>query len=304
VRYTEYEVNVLGATPPNFYDIRVYGTIGGTEIVRAGSVFLSALTCGFYLVLGFALGLERAARGRRSASTLPLLVLVGAGILLTQTRSAILAALIVALLAFRPAAGRSRHWRTQMGILLVGLLILAVPAALSTGLARRVAGATNNADNSSAAHVSAFWTGLHTVEHHPLGLGLGTSAGVGQRAGASSASGAVIPENAYLQLGIELGIAGALAFAALTIALVRQLRATARLRAHAVIAATSAAMTGLAVAAWFLQAWIDFSVAWTVWGVAGAALGAARAPAPAAADDLDFAASDPVISRAGQPIAA
>lgn len=304
VRYTEYEVNVLGGTPPNFYDIRVYGTIGGSEIVRAGSVFLSALTCGFYLVLGFALGLERAARGRRSPLTMPLLVLIGAGILLTQTRSAILAALIVALLAFQPAAGRSRQWRTQLGILLVGLLILAVPAALSTGLARRVAGASNNADNSSAAHVSAFWTGLHTVEHHPLGLGLGTSAGVGQRSAASSASGTVIPENAYLQFGIELGIAGALAFAALTVALAVRLRAAARRRAHPTIAASSAAVAGLAVAAWFLQAWVDFSVAWTVWGVAGAALGAVRVPATASAGRFDLPAPAAVAGRAEQPIAA
>jgi len=277
IRYTQYQVGVLHSTPPNFYDIRVYGTIGGTQIVRAGSVFLSALTCGFYLVLGFALGLERQARGQAPPWVMPALVAIGAGILLTQTRSAILAALIVALIAFQRAAGRRRHWRTQLGILLAGLLVLAVPAALSTGLAKRVSSAGHSSDHSSAGHVSAFWHGVHTVEAQPLGLGLGSSAGVGQRF-QSQDGGAVIPENDYLQVGIELGVAPMLLFAALSVALVLSLRAAARRHPHGVISAAWAAAAGLVVAAWFLQTWIDFSVAWTVWGVAGAALGAAGAP--------------------------
>jgi hypothetical protein len=278
IRYTQYEVGILHATPPNFYDIRVYGTIGGGQIVRAGSVFLSALTCGFYLVLGFALGLERAARGRSSPWLVPALVVIGAGILLTQTRSAIVAALIVALIAFQPAAGRKRQWRTQLAILMAGLALLAVPAALSTGLARRVAGATNNSDQSSAGHVSAFWSGVHSIEANPLGLGLGTSAGVGQRFAAQDSE-VVIPENDYLEVGIELGVVPMLLFAVLTVALVLNLRAAARRRPDAVIAGAWAAAAGLAVAAWFLQTWLDFSVAWTVWGLAGAALGASRAEA-------------------------
>ncbi len=285
IRYTQYEVGILHSTPPNFFDIRVYGTIGGTQIVRAGSVFLSALTCGFYLVLGFALGLERAARGRGSPWLVPALVVIGAGILLTQTRSAILAALVVAFIAFQPAAGRSRHWRTQLAILVAALGLLAIPAALSTGLAKRVTGATNNSDHSSAAHVSAFWTGLHNIEAHPLGLGLGTSAGIGQRF-AGQGGDVVIPENDYLEVGVELGLVPMMLFAVLSVALVLSLRAAARRRPHEVIAGAWAAAAGLAVAAWFLQTWLDFSVAWTVWGLAGAALGASwaepRERAPAA----------------------
>jgi hypothetical protein len=278
IRYTQYEVGILHTTPLNFYDIRVYGTIGGTEIVRAGSVFLSALTCGFYLVLGFALGLERAARGRGSPWLLTALVAIGAGILLTQTRSAIVAALVVAFIAFQPAAGRKRHWRTQLAILVAALAVLAVPAALSTGLAKRVMGATNNSDHSSAAHVSAFWTGVHNIEAHPLGLGLGTSAGIGQRF-ASQGGNVVIPENDYLEVGIELGFLPMLLFAVLSVALVLSLRRAARSRPDAVIAGAWAAAAGLAVAAWFLQTWLDFSVAWTVWGLAGAALGPSLAGA-------------------------
>jgi hypothetical protein len=303
IRYTQYEVGILHTTPPNIYDIRVYGTIGGTEIVRAGSVFLSALTCGFYLVLGFALGLERTARGRSAPWLVPALVVIGAGILLTQTRSAILAALIVAFIAFQPAAGRKRHWRTQMAILVAALALLAVPAALSTGLARRVAGATNNSDHSSAGHVSAFWTGVHTIEAHPLGLGLGTSAGVGQRF-AGQGSDVVIPENDYLEVGIELGVAPMLLFAALSVALVLSLRAAARRRPHAVVAGVWAAAAGLVVAAWLQQTWLDFSVAWTVWGLAGAALGPSYAEARSPAAATVGAHSGAPLLGAEHPVAA
>ena len=303
IRYTQYEVGILHATPPNFYDIRVYGTIGGTEIVRAGSVFLSALTCGFYLVLGFALGLERAARGRGSPWLLTALIVIGAGILLTQTRSAILAALVVAFIAFQPAAGRRRHSRTQLAILVAALALLAVPAALSTGLAKRVTGATNNSDHSSAAHVSAFWTGVHNIEAHPLGLGLGTSAGIGQRF-AGHGSEVVIPENDYLQVGIELGVLPMLLFGVLSVALVLSLRSAARRRPDPVVAGTWAAAAGLVVAAWLLQTWLDFSVAWTVWGFAGAALGAgwAEARQRAPADAPPALSGAPV--RSEHPVAA
>jgi O-antigen ligase len=192
--------------------------------------------------------------------------------LLTQTRSAILAALIVGWLAFRPAAGRRRHWRTQLAFVAAALAIVAVPAAISTGLSKRITAPTSNSDNSG--HIWAFWSGVHSIEHHPLGTGLATSAGAGQQY--QQTAGLVVPENNYLQVGVELGVVGGLVFVALTIALVFSLRRTARRRPNPAIAATAATMAGLAVAAWFLEPWFDFSVAWTVWGLAGAALGASR----------------------------
>lgn len=275
IQYTRYEIGVLGGNPPNPYDIRVYGLIGGTTIVRAGSVFLSALTCGFYLVFIFALALERAARGQSRRLMIATVMLIGAGLLLTQTRSAILGALLVVWLAFRPAAGRNRHWRTQLAIGVAALALVAVPAAASIGVLRRVEAVRNNSDHSSAAHESAFWRGLKTIEHHPLGLGLGSSAGVGQQF-ATQGSEIVVPENNYLQVGIELGVVPMIVFIALIVALIRSLRAATRRRSHAVITAAWMAAAGLAVTAWFLQVWIDFAVAWTFWGLAGAALGVSR----------------------------
>ncbi len=278
LQVTHYEIDVLHGFSPNPSDVREWANVGGTQIIRAGSVFLSPLTCGFYLVLGWALALERVARGQGRRLMLAALVVIGAGLLLTQTRSAILGALVVTFLAFRPAAGRKRHWRTQLAIVVAGLAIIAVPAGVSTGVVGRVTSPTTNSDN--AGHISAFWEGVHSIEHHPLGLGLGSSAGVGQLA-TSDASQTVIPENDYLQVGIELGVLPMLLFVLMTAVWIRSLWSAARRRPSPELTAAAAAAAGLAVSAWFLQVWIDFTVAWTVWGLAGAALGAARARVPA-----------------------
>jgi hypothetical protein len=206
--------------------------------------------------------------------------LVGAALLLTQTRSAILGALLVAVLAFRPAAGRGRHWRTQVALLLAALALVAIPAAAGSGLSERVASSQNSSDQSTAGHVAGFSDGVSTIGRHPFGVGLGTGAGTGQR---FDVQGDVIAENNYLEVGDELGVLPMLVFVALTVALLVALRRASREDPDALITAMWTAGVGLAVAAWFLQTWSDFAVAWTFWGLAGAALGIARRPATVAA---------------------
>lgn len=273
IGYTRYQLGVLHAVPVNARDIRVYGVIGSTKFVRTGSVFLSALTAGFYLVIGFGLAFERVTRPARTWRSTLVAMLIGTGILLTQTRSAILAGLVVVAVAFAPAAGRGRHWRTQLALVVAALALIAVPAVVSSGVGRRVRSTTaSNSDNQG--HVSGLFAGLDTIRAHPLGLGLGTSAGVGQRTSAGGSQ-AVIAENGYLQVGIELGVLGLIIFAALTATLLAALRSAARRSPHAVIAGSWGALAGLAVATWFLQTWVDFGVAWTAWGLAGTAIGLA-----------------------------
>jgi hypothetical protein len=273
IKYPRYEAGVLHTYPAHPSDIRVYGIVGGARVVRIGSVFLNQLSCGWYLILPFAVGLERAVRRTASPLVLMATIVIGAALLLTQTRSAILGALVVAFLAFQPAAGRPRHWRIQVAILLTGLAILAVPAALGTGLANRVQSAGNQSDQSTAGHVSGFSSGLDTIGRHPLGLGLGTGAGTGQRFAVQND---VIAENNYLEVGDELGILPMLIFAALTVVLILRLRRVSRERFDPLVTAVWAAGLGLAVAAWFLQTWSNFAVAWTYWGVAGAVFSMAR----------------------------
>jgi hypothetical protein len=278
IKYPAYQISVLHSDVVNPQDIRVYGEIGGTRFVRIGSVLLNDLNLAFYLVLPFAVGIEKAVRRKASPVALLTLIAIGAALLLTQTRSGIIAGLIVAFVALLPAAGRPRHWRTQVAIILGGLAVIAIPAAVSTGVVNRFGQVNNKSDQSTAGHEAGFWSGIDTIGANPLGQGLGTAAGVGQRFGVANDK---VPENSYLDVGDELGILPMLLFTGLTIVLILRLRRVAGQEVDPLVTAAYAAAAGLAVAAWFLQVWLDFSVAWTLWGTAGAMLGLAPARAPA-----------------------
>src|SRR5579859_3093442 len=54
IKYTQYQIAVLHSHVPHPNDIRVYGTLGGSRFVRVGSVFLDSLSCGWFLILPFA----------------------------------------------------------------------------------------------------------------------------------------------------------------------------------------------------------------------------------------------------------
>jgi len=272
VGYPQYEQAVFHSPLLNPFDITVHGSVGGIQIVRIGSVFIDQLTLAFWLVLPFAVAFERVVRRVATPAVLLATILVGAALLLTQTRSAILAGLVVAVLSLQPAAGRPRHWRTRAALMLAGLALLAVPAAFGTHLATRFADTNTTADNSSAGHLSRFSVGLQTLAHHPLGQGLGTGAGTGQRYHLLNTT---IPENAYLQVGDEVGILPMTMFIALTLTMLGYLRRAARRSNEPLVTAAWAAGTGLAIGGLFLQTWLAFPVAWTFWGIAGAAVGLA-----------------------------
>ena len=298
IKYTQYQSVVLHSQVPNPGDIRVYGYLGGTKFVRVGSVFLSSLSCAWFLILPFAVGVERLIR--RTATPLGRMatLLIAAGLLLTQTRSAILGALVVTLLALVPAAGRPRHWRTQVALVLIAVAALGIPAAFATGVARRVESVGSQGNQTTAGHVAGFWSGVDTMGSFPLGLGLGTGAGTGQRFQVHDDK---IPENNYLEIGDELGIAPGLLFVVLTLALLTSLGRVARRSPHPLVAICFAAGAGLALAAWFLQTWSEFAVSWTYWGLAGAALGIAARHPPTA--EPESAQEPPAVQRAPGAVA-
>jgi hypothetical protein len=274
---------VLGTALANPTDLRIYGFIGGARFVRVGSVFLDELALSWYLVLPFAVGVERVVRGRAVAFNVLATIVIGAGLLLTQTRSAIAAGLIVVLLTIPYAAGRGAHWRVRATLVIAAVAMLAIPGAFVTGVAKRVENTTSKNNLSTAGHIGGFFGGIRVLGQHPLGLGLATGAGTGQRFVVATD---VIPENNYLEIGDQLGIGPMLLFVALTITLLVWLRRAARRRAPPLATAAWASGIGLAVAAWFLQTWSNFAVAWTYWGVAGAILITARQRATAAAPSV------------------
>jgi hypothetical protein len=278
VQYLRYQVDILHSKPPSATDVLSYGDVGGRRIVRVGSVFLDPLSCGFYLVLPFAVAVERRLRERLRSGAGLLLILIAAALLLTQTRAALIGAIAVVFLALRSSAGRTSRRRTQFAVIFAAGVIVALPAVTAIGLSERVSRTASGREPSSIDHVQSFWTGVDAIEAAPLGHGLGTSAGVGQRFAAAQAT---ITENYYLQVGVETGVIAMALFLALTLVMIRYVGRATRSTGDLGATATRSAAIGLAIGALLLHAWLEFSVSWVLWSLAGASIGLAeRAPGP------------------------
>jgi hypothetical protein len=274
-----YQAGVLHTTyfPLGMFNVEIKQTIAGHVFTRVGSVFFSPLTLGFYLVLVLGVGIAAASRGRTRLLHLAIALAAGA-LLATITRSAILSGAIVLLLALLPDnALRSRLERSRKVrfaiVALVGLIALA-PVVIATGVSHRSSAALSGGADATD-HVSSTTTGLQSLASHPLGLGIGTAPGVGNR---FNVSGQLTPENAYLQVGDELGVPELVIFIALLFLVVRRLgRAEAADDDAAPLArGLRLAAIALAVGGLFLHVWLDFGLAITLWGGAGLAIGTAE----------------------------
>ena len=271
LQVTRYQVEVLQSRPYDFNDVRVYSEIGGVQVVRVSSVMGSPLALGHFLLIPFGLALERSLRGRTKGATAQA-VLIGAAILFTQTRSALLGSAVVLMLVLRRSPGRTEAARGRFWLLLVGLSVAAAPFVISAGLFDRFSD-----EGSNTAHREGFFEGVGVVAGDPLGRGLGTSAGVGQRFFTATS----VSENYYLQVGAEAGVLGTVLFVGLVVSVNRGLRRVRDETGDGVVAGVRSGFFGVCVAAFFLHAFNNQTVAWTAFGAAGMALGAiARARDP------------------------
>jgi hypothetical protein len=289
IQYVRYQIDILHTPPANALDIRRYGYVGDHRFLRAGSVFLNPIPAGFALILPFAIAVERRLRsGVRNGGATTLLIVIGAGLALTQTRAAVIGALVVVFLAIRPGAGRSMSRRVQFTLLFAAAMVIAIPALATTGLNDRVASTASGQDQSSTDHVNSFWHGVDAIEAEPLGHGLGTSAGVGQRFENDQAT---VTENGYLQVGVETGVLSMVLFVALTVVALRRLNAAVHIVTEPSVAAIRGAATGLAIGALLLHAWNEFAVGWVMWSLIGAAI---------AVGDLARSPSGPAVVATGR----
>lgn len=272
VQVTRYQIDVLDADVFNPEDVRVLVELGGREFVRVSSVMGSPLTLGHFLLIPFGLAMERALRGRTPGATAQA-ALFGAAILFTQTRSALLGAAIVIATVMRRSRGRSPHARSRFWLVLVGVVVAAAPFAIGANLFDRFG------DNeSNVAHEEGFFEGVQSVGDDPLGHGLGTSAGVGQRFGTVRSS---LAENYYLQIGNEMGVIGIVGIVAVVVATNRALRRARDETGDAIAAGARSGFLALSVAAFFLHAFNNQTVSWSAFGLAGLALAASLPARPA-----------------------
>jgi len=278
-----YKVDVLQITgDPNIGVVQTRTIVAGRDLLRAGSVFLLPFALGCYGAVAVAVLGDRIVRGVARRVDYVALVVVCGAVLLTITRTAIFAlgVVLVASLFRRSersaSEGRARSARVRFTLILAAILVVAVPVAAALGVVDRFGGKDDYSSND--AHRDSFGSGYDILLSEPLGRGLATSAGAGQRADVAEAT---ITETQFLQIGTQLGILG-LALWLLVAFHVLLALGTADRRAppradRDLLAGSRTALLGLVAAGLFLQIFIEFSLSWTTWILAGLALGSIEA---------------------------
>ena len=260
----------LSGLPENF----VYNPGDERPLRRLVSTFLSPLATSYLLVVTLLL---LAARRRAEWWAGALAALLLAALLLTHTRAAILALagglVVLALAQRRVAPVVLAAAVVVLGITGVGLYDAFAPETRFTPTelrqqrahAAEEPRASGDAFSAGESSLSSHWTnlraGIDTVTRHPQGFGLGNAGVTAKRSGTRPRAG----ESTYTELGVEVGLLGALAFVAWNLALLRELW-----RRSAWLAASLAAVLALG-----LQTDV-IGVHWlavVLWGLCGAAVG-------------------------------
>ena len=289
----QWQTEVLGAAGPQ--GVVVFHTIAaGNVVVRAGSIFLNPLGAAFFLLVPVGIVIGRAAAGQVQRLELAVGALCAAGVIVTVTRTAIVAVpvmIAVALLAGR-RPGRVAVWW------LVGAAVL-YPLVDSVGLAHQLSSALDTGSVSTAGHLSALQQDLAATLSHPLGNGLGTGGSQGQR---FAVTGAITAESWYFQVAIEVGILGMLLF----IALLGQVLASLWRRAstgEAPAVAALCALSGLAAGGLFLHSFDNLHTSYPAWALAGlvGSTGAVRIGVPNRRDGHLIPADEQVLTSVPSP---
>jgi hypothetical protein len=259
-----YRAEIIGAAVNDPSDVRFYNAVAGRQIVRAGSLQLSPLTAGFYLLLPFSLALASASRRSDRPARYATAGLLAVGILLTFTRSAILGAVVVVCVFV--TSRRTSTFRTRLVVATAVATVAFLPFGITATLGARATAAASSEDASTADHLAAFGEGVTTLVREPLGLGLGANPDTAAR----FRSRGVTSENSFLQVGNELGLPALLVFGAFLVL------AISRTRTHpadhdALSDGAHGALVGLVVGSFFLHVWNDFTVSWTAWMFVGLA---------------------------------
>ena len=262
----------LSGLPENW----VYNT-GDEEspLRRMVSTFLSPLASAYLLVVALIYVLSRPFRWWWGLLSL----LLYGGLLYTHTRAAF-AALFVGLVVLSLAQRRPAP--AVLGIVsavVAAVFLAAYPSIGPTTSytpeelewlrqnAEQEGGTTGDPFSGSEASAESHWRslreGVRAVIDHPQGYGLGNAGVVAKRTGVEIRAG----ESTYTELGVDAGVAGALAFVLWSIAILAGLW-----RREAWLAAVFVAVLLLALQTDVIGVhWLAF----TVWAAAGLALGRA-----------------------------
>lgn len=243
-------------------------TTEGGEVVRAGSFFGNALTLSYFLLLPCGLVIGRALRGvLRPFDALVGLLCVPA-LVLTLTRSAMIALAVMVALAL--VYGRKRL-RTLFVV--VAATVAFIPFLGSVPGLERLSISGEASPRSNAGHLAGIQSSKDLLVSQPFGTGLGTAGPSTRRFDAEG----FVNESWYLQIGSELGVIGMLLFVALILIVLRALVLRAR-ASEGFAWGPFLALAGVATGGFVLHTFTSLAISWPLWLLVGSALH--RAPSP------------------------
>jgi hypothetical protein len=234
----------LSGLPENF----VYNAGNDVVFRRLTSTFLSPLATSYLLLVAlFFVPIKR-------RWGVGLAVLLFAALLFTHTRSALLA-LVLGLLVLAWKRRAPLPFAYAVAVAVIALLFvhgythfaprthftpseLKVQHRLAHERPRASNEATSANESSTREHLSSLREGARTVAQHPWGYGLGNAGVTAERTKVQVKAG----ESTYTELGVEVGLLGALVFVAWSLAL---LRTTLRRRAFLGAALAAVLFVGL-----------------------------------------------------------
>jgi len=213
----------LSGLPENF----VYNAGNNVIFRRLTSTFLSPLATSYLLVTALFFVPLRRRWGW------PVALLIFVALLFTHTRSALLA-LVVGLIVLAAARRSARPALYAAGVVVVAFVFVkgydhVAPRAHFTPselvvqkeIAREHPTTSNDPtsvnESSTSEHLASLRDGARTVLHHPWGFGLGNSGVTAARTHVEVKAG----ESTYTELGVEIGLVGALVFVAWSLTLLR-----------------------------------------------------------------------------------
>lgn len=257
IGFAQYHTDVLGIEAP---PASVTSVVLGREFLRAGST-LNQLTLGFFLLTGVGIQLGRVAESFHPLAVTRLGLMVTAAVV-TITRSAVLALVVCVFVVTWSMRSKGLRRPRLVVAMFIGLGVL-VFGANATGFTDRTMAAIRGDDPSATEHAERSSEAVRLIASEPLGQGLGAP-------GVATARGDQIPaENAYLTVATELGILGGLLFLWIVW---RLLVALWQRRQDPAAAGMAGAIAGLLVGGFFLHAWTDLAVSWTIMAAAGVCL--------------------------------
>lgn len=268
----QYEHDIVGYQPSSAFSLHsvlVYSGANHTGLLRVGSLLVDYLSVGFVFAIALGIVADRLARDPRRPRLWVALVVLVAATVLTETRSAIVAAAVALLMALRHRAGKPLWARAYLARALAAGLVVAVPVVGASGILSRFL----HAPQSNAIHKHAFRGGLTSLVHAPFGNGLGAAEGGAQILLAGMGA-SVVTEDQYLQIGAVMGYPGLLLYLVVVGGtLVVLLRRDRDGPGSPAPSAMSNAAVGCFVGALLTQAFTNLELSMSFWALAGMAVG-------------------------------